>query len=93
MGIKDQPQGPTDPHGEGGIDAPAPPGGPQRTDAPSGGATPGEPAPDPGPEVERVTKREDGEAHEPEPAGNGQSPAEQEWQAENAASSQDQPSQ
>ena len=93
MGTKDQPQGPTDPHGEGGIDAPAPPGGPQRTDAPSGGATPGQPAPDPGPEVERSTKREGGEAHEPEPAGNGQSPAEQAWQAENAASSQDQPSQ
>jgi len=33
---KSTPQGPVDPHGQGGIDAPAPPGGPQRTDAPAG---------------------------------------------------------
>ena len=50
MSEHDSPQGPTDPHGEGGADAPAPPGGPQRTDAPSGPVTPGEPAADPGPE-------------------------------------------
>ena len=31
---KDRPQGPTDPHGPGGADAPPPPGGPLRTDAP-----------------------------------------------------------
>jgi hypothetical protein len=30
----DEPQGPTDPHGPGGADAPPPPGGPQRTDTP-----------------------------------------------------------
>ena len=42
------PQGPVDPHGEGGIDAPAPPGGPQRTDAPGGPDTPGDNATDPG---------------------------------------------
>jgi len=35
---KSTPQGPVDPHGQGGIDAPAPPGGPQRTDAPTGGS-------------------------------------------------------
>lgn len=30
----DSPQGPLDPHGDGGIDAQPPPGGPQRTDSP-----------------------------------------------------------
>ena len=39
---EDKPQGPTDPQGPGGIDAPAPPGGPQRTDTPSGDKTPGD---------------------------------------------------
>ena len=42
------------------LDAPTPPGGPQRSDAPSGGHTPGEPAKDPGPEVQRVTRDEGG---------------------------------
>jgi hypothetical protein len=49
MSEHDTPQGPTDPHGVGGADAPAPPGGPQRTDSPAGLETPGEPAQDPGP--------------------------------------------
>ncbi|NYG56956.1 hypothetical protein [Nocardioides perillae] len=41
------------------LDAPTPPGGPQRTDAADPGATtPGEPAQDPGPGVHRVTERE-----------------------------------
>lgn len=40
----DSPQGPVDPHGEGGMDAPPPPGGPQRSDSPDGpfGRPPGE---------------------------------------------------
>jgi hypothetical protein len=40
----DRPQGPIDPHGPGGADAPPPPGGPQRTDTPQGpyGTPPGE---------------------------------------------------
>ncbi len=33
----DTPQGPEDPHGTGGLDAPPPPGGPQRTDQPAPG--------------------------------------------------------
>lgn len=40
------------------LDAPTPPGGPQRTDAPQGSATPGAPDKDPGSEHERITKRE-----------------------------------
>ena len=43
----DRPQGPTDPHGDGGPDAPAPPGGPQRTDAPAGDRMPGADIPPP----------------------------------------------
>jgi hypothetical protein len=41
---QETPQGPVDPHGAGGMDAPAPPGGPQRTDTPDGpyGKPPGE---------------------------------------------------
>jgi len=41
---QDTPQGPVDPHGPGGADAPPPPGGPQRTDTPAGpyGTPPGE---------------------------------------------------
>lgn len=40
----DTAQGPVDPHGPGGADAPPPPGGPQRTDTPDGpyGTPPGE---------------------------------------------------
>ncbi|MFC6288224.1 hypothetical protein ACFP3Q_14200 [Nocardioides sp. GCM10027113] len=75
------------------LDAPAPPGGPQRADAPDGPVTPGEPAPDPGPEVQRVTRREEGEAHEPGPGEEGQSQVEAALQAENAETSLDQPSQ
>jgi hypothetical protein len=101
---KSTPQGPVDPHGPGGIDAPAPPGGPQRTDAPSGPDTPGEPGRDPGPGTERVTKR-------PEPPGGSVAPedvrdqpghrpdardpegdAERAAQLENAETSQDEPS-
>ncbi len=40
------------------LDAPRPPGGPQRTDAPAGSQTPGEAAPDPGPGTTRVTRPE-----------------------------------
>jgi hypothetical protein len=80
---KDSPQGPVDPHGPGGIDAPAPPGGPQRTDSPQGDRTPGEPAQDPG------TPR-------PEPGGPGpadEAPDEDRGlQEENAATALDEPS-
>jgi hypothetical protein len=41
------------------LDAPKPPGGPQRGDAPDGGTTPGTEATEPGPEVDRVSKRDD----------------------------------
>ena len=101
---KSTPQGPVDPHGQGGIDAPAPPGGPQRTDSPSGSHTPGEPGRDPGPGTERVTKREDppggnvapDDIHdqpathtdERDPAGD----PEKEAQLENAGTSLDEPS-
>ncbi|HYH35499.1 MAG TPA: hypothetical protein VD814_10145 [Nocardioides sp.] len=41
----DKPQGPLDPSGPGGLDAQPPPGGPQRSDSPSGRAgEPGTPA-------------------------------------------------
>jgi hypothetical protein len=88
---KDAPQGPTDPHGQGGIDAPAPPGGPQRTDAPAGSDTPGEAAPDTGEPTE----------HGSAPVGDGRGPEADEpiqdeehrdQQEENAATSLDEPS-
>jgi hypothetical protein len=87
---KDAPQGPTDPHGKGGIDAPAPPGGPQRADAPDGRETPGEAAPDPG----KPTR------HGTEPVSGGRSEADEpsqdekyrDQQEENAATSLDEPS-
>jgi hypothetical protein len=88
----ERPQGPPDPHGQGGIDAPAPPGGPQRTDAPASGRTPGEPAPDDG--SPRVTRDEGPEppppARNPDAVQDDDSRREQE---ENAQSSLDQPSQ
>ena len=87
---KDTPQGPIDPSGPGGIDAPAPPGGPQRTDAPSGPETPGEPEPDTGRPTEHgkepVGDRSDG-ADEPSQDGDARG-----QQAENAATSLDEPS-
>ena len=43
---------------------PSPPGGPLRQDEPDADVTPGEPAPDPGPEVQRVTRDEGGEDQE-----------------------------
>jgi hypothetical protein len=86
---KDTPQGPVDPHGQGGIDAPAPPGGPQRTDAPSGQETPGEPARDSGEPTQ----------HGSEPVGDAprheestQDEKRREQQEENAGTSLDEPS-
>ena len=76
------PQGPVDPHGEGGADAPAPPGGPQRTDAPSG--TP-----------ETTADDETGTAgHIAEPVGGSDARQDDgsERQEENAQTSLDQPS-
>ena len=75
------------------LDAPTPPGGPQRTDAPDGASTPGEEAPEPGPGVERVTKRSDSSdipalTHDER----DQSGDEEAVQAENAGTSLDQPS-
>lgn len=75
------------------LDAPAPPGGPQRSDAPSGGHTPGEPAQDPGPEVQRVTRDEGGSADEPTADEATQGQAAHDLQEENAETSLDQPSQ
>jgi hypothetical protein len=87
----DQPQGPEDPHGDGGIDAPAPPGGPQRTDAPATGHTPGDPAPDDG--SPRVTRDEGPEPPPPvDDPDASQGDASRREQAENAEASLDQPS-
>ena len=78
----DSPQGPVDPHGQGGIDAPAPPGGPQRTDAPGGTGRPAASDAEPG---------QAGHIEEPvRPAG--PTPDEDERQEENAETSLDQPS-
>ncbi len=77
------------------LEQPTPPGGPLRRDAAEGEATPGDPAPDPGPQAQRVT-REPGRnpALDDLPdSGPEQSPAEQALQAENAETSMDQPSQ
>ncbi|MGZ4456753.1 MAG: hypothetical protein ACXVWU_07580 [Nocardioides sp.] len=93
----DRPQGPTDPHGAGGLDAPAPPGGPQRSDAPAGPDTPGTPGQDPGTQVKRVTRPE-GEGDVPEPQGEpggqhgDQRDVERAEQAENAGTALDEPS-
>ena len=87
---KDQPQGPTDPHGRGGIDAPAPPGGPQRTDAPSGPSTPGEPARDTGEKTEHGQQPVGDTTHDADgPTQDEQHRAQQE---ENAATALDEPS-
>ncbi len=70
------------------LDKPTPPGGPNRTDAPEGPFSPGTPAVDPGPEVERVTKRSDAPAPPPEHDGDReQSPQEASRQEENAEES------
>ena len=84
----DRPQGPTDPHGDGGPDAPAPPGGPQRTDAPAGDRTPGDPVPDPGPRSPAPG------SDIPPPHGDEreQGDAERSRQEENAETSLDEPS-
>jgi hypothetical protein len=89
-----RPQGPEDPHGPGGIDAPAPPGGPQRADAPAGPDTPGTPAKDPGEHVQRVTKPEGtGSVPPPQSEQHGdQRDVEQATQLENAQTAQDEPS-
>ena len=88
---KNTPQGPVDPHGPGGIDAPAPPGGPQRTDAPAGSHTPGEPGQDPG--VERP--KPGGGSVETETKGDARDPQDdpdKAAQLENAETSLDEPS-
>jgi hypothetical protein len=86
---KDRPQGPLDPHGKGGIDAPAPPGGPQRTDAPSGPDTPGEPAPDSGESTQHGSEPVGGTPRAEEPT---QDERHREQQEENAGTSLDEPS-
>lgn len=72
------------------LDKPTPPGGPNRTDAPDGPFSPGKPAQDPGPEVERVTKRTDapGEAVEHPDADAEQSEAGETVQERNAEESE-----
>ena len=87
---RDAPQGPTDPHGKGGIDAPAPPGGPQRVDAPAGTDTPGEPALDSGERTEHGQEPVRGGRNDPaEPTQDEEHRSQQE---ENAATSLDEPS-
>ncbi|MCW2791531.1 MAG: hypothetical protein JWO76_629 [Nocardioides sp.] len=75
------------------LDAPTPPGGPQRTDAPAGSETPGEPGKDPGPSAQRVTRPE-GEGDVPSPAHDrdDQTDGDRDLQEENAETSLDQPS-
>lgn len=75
------------------LDAPKPPGGPQRTDAPDGQDTPGQPGRDPGPSAQRVTKPA-GAADLPAQThdGDDQDPDERDLQEENAETSLDQPS-
>ncbi len=75
------------------LDAPTPPGGPLRQDAPDGTRTPGDEAKEPGPGVERVSKRDDSHdipavTHD-ERDQDGDDEARQE---ENAETSLDQPS-
>lgn len=87
--------GPPDPHGPGGQDSPAPPGGPQRTDAaPDGADTPGTPGQDPGPETQRVTRSNDDRdvppvSHDPDRV---QDEGERARQQHNAGTSDDEPS-
>ena len=74
------------------LDAPKPPGGPQRSDAPDGPDTPGTAAPDPGPETTRVTRPE-GSGPVPPPEGDEKKQtSESELQEENAGTALDQPS-
>ena len=73
-------------------DRPAPPGGPLRQDAPDADVVPGEPAQDPGPEVERVTKDDGGEVPPPTGTEPEQGEHQRDLQEENAGSSLDQPS-
>ncbi len=78
------------------LDAPRPPGGPQRDDAPAGPDSPGQAAPDPGPGTSRVTRPDDDgtEAHPGESADRPeQDEARRALQQENAETSLDQPSQ
>lgn len=71
------------------LDAPTPPGGPQRTDAPDGHDTPGDPASDPGPSTPAAG------TDVPAPTGDRpeQDEGAREVQEENAETSMDQPSQ
>jgi hypothetical protein len=71
------------------LDEPTPPGGPQRTDAPQGHETPGEPAQDPGP----ATPASGTDVPEPHGDRPEQDDAERDAQEENAETSLDQPSQ
>ena len=86
---RETPQGPADPHGQGGIDAPTPPGGPQRTDAPATGETPGENAPDPGPDDPSGGGQVPEPVRDPDAVASDEERAEQ---VENAETSLDQPS-
>jgi hypothetical protein len=91
----EEPTGPPNPHA--GADLPAPPGGPQRSDAPAGSTSPGGPETEPQPEV-HPSSTPDGPQVVPAPAEPEPGPdrpersAEQQLQEENAATSLDQPS-
>ncbi|MCW2767088.1 MAG: Carbamoyl-phosphate synthase chain ATP-binding [Nocardioides sp.] len=75
------------------LDAPRPPGGPQRTDAPAGPDTPGEEGQDPGPQVQRVTRPEDdGDVGEPDLGTREQGTRDRRLQEQNAETSLDEPS-
>jgi hypothetical protein len=75
------------------LDAPKPPGGPQRTDAPAGPDTPGEEGLDPGPQVQRVTRPDDdGVEGEPDVRTPTQSAEERRLQEQNAETHLDEPS-
>ena len=80
----DTPQGPEDPHGTGGLDAPPPPGGPQRTDQPAPGATPDDP--------DEGTRSPAYEPRDEAPGDAGEESRADGLQAENAGTSLDEPS-
>lgn len=95
----DEPKrGPANPQGEDGLEAPTPPGGPQRQDAASGSTTPGGPTPGPG-AGESKPVAEGGDSPTIEPGHEGREPATApgdltgERTAENAETSEGEPSQ
>ncbi len=97
---QDAPTGPENPRAAAGPDAPAPPGGPQRSDAAAGRTTPGGPEnPRTEPEPEAHATGGDDPGSSPEPTADGEIHARtqteqvnEELQEENAETALDQPS-